>query len=77
VGFDWFVDGEQRRRFWSVEGEATSAGTPVQGEPPGGLEEMDSFERDEWSIVEVVEALSVSWDVLNQADYQTFRIGTG
>jgi hypothetical protein len=74
VGLDRFVNGAHVRGFLSVEGDiAASAGEPLDGEPEGGLEQTESWDRDEWLIVSVVERYAVPWDEIAQAEFQLFQ----
>jgi hypothetical protein len=76
VGFDLYADGALVRGFLLTEGEIErSDGEPVQGEPAGGLDEVDPYELDEWTVVGVIERHVLPWDRMAQADYQvyTFR----
>lgn len=70
---DLFAGGELRRRFWQMEGEVTgSEGDPVDGEPPGGLDQLEPWDVDEWKLVDVVEAHVAPWDELAEADYTRY-----
>jgi len=76
VGLDQFTDGEHQRSFWSVEGEVVnSGGSPLAGEPEGGLEEADQGEVDERTIVGILEPHIGPWEVIGTAEYRMFSFG--
>jgi hypothetical protein len=76
VGFDQITDGEHQRGFWSVEGEVVSSiGSPLDGEPEGGLEEAEQSEVDEWTVVGLLEPHLGPWDPIGSAEYRMYGFG--
>lgn len=73
VGLDVFDDGAHRRSFWQMEGEVErDLGEPLPGEPAGGFQALDPFDRDEWKIVEAVQRQAASWDEMAEPEYTRF-----
>lgn len=78
IGLDVYENGARVRSFYRAEGEVLRAeGSPLEGEPEGGLEAADPFEVGEWEMVAVVERHALSWERMGEAEYQMYTLAGG